>query len=290
METKWQSPPGELGESGTALYVEAPLDLRRSRRRWLAAVLTTFAAALWLVVWQVDTVAPRSTCSFGNVTEYARIRIEVEGNAYIALEHRSLKVENPAILEARSSQETLNEIVIRGLRPGVSKIAVEFDVAKYYQLDVTVLEKQEWPPRWTDDDRLRAAEKLLREAYSLYESRETVTEAMVPAHYRFAKVVRLYENCKFYPPVQYTRARDCRDELGAKITEMEKNLTRSFWRNFRQNDFAAAHMNLDDLLVLFPADGSDEDPLAQHGSREKHHKYFLLGQQLAQVEVAGKRR
>ncbi len=234
------------------------------------------------VILIIPTPKPQGP-TFPPGQDYARLKMEVEAFAYVALEHLEMKVENPEICSAISNREALNEIVVKGLKAGETRVAVKVDTNLWYILPVAVMLKEEWPPRWTDEDRLRAAEKLKAEADSLYREKDNVTENLVPAFYRYRKIIRLYDNCKFHPPAPYEESKDRAIELEHQIKESEKGLVTTFYRNFRTAQYGNARTQLEDLLILFPEDGTDQDIMAQHGNKEKHHQYFLLGQRFAEV-------
>lgn len=220
---------------------------------------------------------------FPTGTEYTKLKLEVGQFSYLALEHLDLKVDKPQVCQATSNQQALNEIVIKALAAGEAVIAVKVDINQWFLCSIIVTQKEEWPPRWTEDDRLRAAEKLKKEADALYAHKEAVTESLVPAFYRYKKVLRLYDNCHFPVTNPQQDSKEKADELEGQIVDMEKNLVRSYYRDLHTSNFAAAKTSLDDLLLLFPEDGSDEDPLATHGNKDKHHEYYLMGQRFQQA-------
>lgn len=269
-----------LAKGGTATTAAA--DAPKNKK---LLVVAAAAAVVVLAVSAFALLKPSKALgpSFPTGTEYTKLKLEVGGFAYVALEHLELKVDKPQVCQATSSPQSLNEIVIKGVAPGDATVAVKVDIDVWFLLTVTITQKEEWPPRWTEDDRLRAAEKLKKEADALYAHKEAVTESLVPAYYRYKKVLRLYDNCHFPPPNPQQDSKEKADELEGQIVEMEKNLVKSYYRDLRTRNYAAAKTSLEDLLLLFPEDGSDEDPLATHGNKQKHHEYFLMGQRFQQA-------
>lgn len=211
------------------------------------------------------------------------VRTEAGASAYVTLPHTAARSRDPEIAGVISSQDDRSQIMIQGVKAGTTKVYADGTRGQLWEISVTVMPKEEWPPGWTDNDRLAAAEKLRTEADPLYRDRDAREQNLVPCCYRYAKILRLYRNCRYAPETPCEEARERKDELETAITKLETQHVHEFWRTFRTGDLTMARAHVKDLMTLFPEDGGDQDPLAAHGNNAKHQQYFILGMKIEQI-------
>jgi len=220
---------------------------------------------------------------------YARIQCYVNDYAYLTLEHQSVRPRDPTIARATSKADGTNEIAVLGLKPGKTVIEVLVDRDRGWAIDVLVKEKEAWPPGWTQDDRLGAAEQLKREADGMYRGIQGNVAAMVAVYHMCRKILHLYENCEFFPPEPHQLAEERALELETQIKAKEKEALTEFRRLYRTGNWEGAESQINELLSIFPEDGSDENLLRVHGDSKKYRQYFLLREKLRESRRQGRK-
>lgn len=274
-------PPLEFDMDNDALAASEKRQLRVLGIATVVAVLGFFASLPLFF----DNPKPKS----GGAVDDRRgipwvdVTTEVGGSAFVTLPHKAANSADPTIAAVSSPQDGRNQIDIQGLRAGKTRVLVEGTRGQLWEVGVTIEEVEEWPPGWTDNDRLAAAEQLQREADDLYRDRDTREVNLVPCFYRYAKVVRLYNNCRYAPDAAHDECLERRRELEAMLTKKEIGHVRSMWNAFHTGNLPTARAHLNDLLSLFPEDGGDADVLSAHGNNQKHQQFFVLGLKLEQM-------
>ncbi len=219
----------------------------------------------------------------GRVVRWVQVKTEVGNAAYVTLQHASVSSLDDGVARASSSQDSRSQITIEGVATGTTKVHAVGARGHVWEIDVLVTAKEKWPPGWTDEARLEAASRLCAEADALYADKAAREMNLVPCYYRYAKILRMYDNCKYAPPTPYERARECKEELEKVITAKEIHHSRELWRTFRLGELTITREHLNRLLGLFPPDGGDEQPMAGHGNNQKNQQYFVLGLKLDEL-------
>ncbi len=252
-------------------------------------LLAGVGGGLVLLLLVVLALLPGTPTQTGPVFErYAKLSINVNDVAYLTLDHSQLRPRDPSMIKAVPKSETRNEIVVTALKPGKTFLEVlSIDPSRGWEVEVEITEKEPWPAGWTDDDRLSAAEELKKQADSGYRTIHGHMEALVRVYYGYVKVLRLYENCAYFPPEPQRQALERKLELELKIKEKEAELLREYHRlkNLKQTEEALNFLT--ELLILFPEDGAGSNLLTKHGDNRKYHQYFLLREKLLEARRRG---
>ncbi len=217
---------------------------------------------------------------------WVQVTCEQGQSAFVTLQHERVRALDPKIVEVSSSGDARNQISIAGLAPGKTKVLADGDKGQLWEITVNVTPHEDWPPGWTDADRLAAAEKLLKEAAPLYQDRAQHEVNLVALYYRYAKICRFYRNCRYAPATPDEEAQERCAELEKRVTARELTHVRELFRNFRSGNLPTAKAHLQDLLALFPEDGGDDHVMDCHGNAQKHQQYFVLGLKLEELSKA----